>query len=305
METKLIEYILSIAKHKSISRAAEELYLTQSALNQQLLKLEKELGAPLFVRIRNHWELTDIGELYVENAKEIMQIKRQTYKQIEDMAKRWNGTITIGLTPERGIQMFTAIYPKIHAMYPETIFQPLEESVEAQIKLLDTNQLDFCFQTIYERKYKHLIYDTILYEPFYLCVPKSHRLAYHEHLAPEQYPEISLREFKNDLFTLVRKSSTMRDVLDQLFEDAGFKPKLLFESISMRTMQQLAKSGECCSVIPRFYAIETDDVSYFSLGPKASWELATVHAQNHYINNAAKDFIRLAADYWKTHLYIE
>ena len=39
METKLMEYILSIAKHRSISRAAEELYLTQSALNQQLLKL--------------------------------------------------------------------------------------------------------------------------------------------------------------------------------------------------------------------------------------------------------------------------
>ncbi|MCI8949202.1 MAG: LysR family transcriptional regulator [Lachnospiraceae bacterium] len=305
METKLIEYILSIAKHQSISRAAGELYLTQSALNQQLLKLEKELGAPLFVRIRNHWELTDIGELYVESAEEILQIKRQTYKKIEDMAKRWNGTITIGLTPERGIQMFTAIYPKIHAMYPETIFQPREESVEAQIKLLDTNQLDFSFQTIYERKYKHLIYDTILHEPFYLCVPKSHRLAYHEHLEPEQYPEISLLEFKDDLFTLVRRSSTMRDVLDQLFDHAGFKPKLLFESISMRTMQQLAKSGECCSIIPRFYAVETDDVSYFSLGPKASWELAVVHAPDHYMNNAAKDFIRLAADYWKTHLYIE
>lgn len=305
METKIMEYILSIAEHKSISRAADELYLTQSALNQQLLKLEKELGAPLFIRTRNHWELTDIGQLYVENAEKMMQIKRQTYKQIEDMAKRWNGTITIGLTPERGIQMFTAIYPKIHAMYPEVTFQPLEVSVETQINLLDTHQLDFGFQTIYERKYKHLIYDTIFYEPFYLCVPKSHRLAYQEHLRPEEYPVISLGEFKDDLFTLVRKSSTMRVVLDKLFERAGFKPKLLFESISMRTMLQLAKSGECCSVIPRFYASETDDVSYYSLGPEASWELATVHAPNHYINNAARDFISMATHYWKTHLYIE
>lgn len=305
METKMIEYILTIAKHKSISRAAEELYLTQSALNQQLLKLEKELGAPLFIRTRNHWDLTDIGELYVQKAKEILQIKQQTYKQIEDMAKRWNQKITIGLMPERGIQMFTAIYPQIHARYPEAIFQPQEETVEKQVRLLDTNQLDVGFQTIYERKYKHLIYNTILYEPFYLCVPKSHRLAYGGRLEPEQYPEISLTEFKNDLFTLVRKSSTMRVVIDKLFEKAGFQPKLLFESTSMRTMQQLAKSGQCCSIVPRFYAVEMDDVSYFSLGPDASWELCAVHAQNHYINNAAKDFIRMAADYWRTHLYIE
>ena len=69
METKLIEYIITIAKHKSISKAADELYLTQSALNQQLLKLERELGAPLFVRTRNHWELTDIGKLYEERSR--------------------------------------------------------------------------------------------------------------------------------------------------------------------------------------------------------------------------------------------
>lgn len=71
MDTKLIEYILTIAETKSIAKSAEELFLTQSALNQQLLKLEKELGAPLFVRTRNHWELTDVGTLYVEPPKKL------------------------------------------------------------------------------------------------------------------------------------------------------------------------------------------------------------------------------------------
>lgn len=57
METRLIEYILTISKEKSIFGAANALYITQSALNQQLLKLEKELGAALFIRTRNHWSL--------------------------------------------------------------------------------------------------------------------------------------------------------------------------------------------------------------------------------------------------------
>lgn len=173
MDTKMIEYILTIAEHKSIARAAEELYLTQSALNQQLLKLEKELGAPLFIRTRNHWELTDIGKLYVENSRQILQIKKQTYTQIEDMAKHWNGTITIGLTPERGIQMFTSIYPAIHAKYPDAIFQPLEAGVKTQVRMLDANQLDIGFQTIFERQYKHLVYSSILYEPFTSASPKA------------------------------------------------------------------------------------------------------------------------------------
>ena len=305
METKLIEYILTIAKYKSVSRAAEELYVTQSALNQQLLKLEKELGAPLFIRTRNHWELTEIGELYVKNSEQILQIKRQTYTQIEDMAKRWNGTITIGLTPERGIQMFTSIYPQIHALYPETTFQPLEASVASQVRMLTANQLDISFQTISERKYRHLVYKHILYEPFYLCVPKDHPLAYQEPREPKNYPEISLSLFRDELFTLVEKNSTMRPVIDQLFEAAVFKPKLLFESISMRTMRHLAESRQCCSIIPRSYASLSSHVSYFTLGPEASWELAAVYAQNHYINRAAKDFIEMASDYWNTHLYIQ
>lgn len=303
METKLIEYILTIARHKSISRAADELYLTQSALNQQLLKLERELGAPLFVRTRNHWELTDIGRLYVERSQEILDIKRQTYNQIQDMAKKWNSAITIGLTPERGIQMFTAIYPVIHAQYPEAVFQPVEATVEAQSKMMEAKELDIGFQTIFERKYKHLSYETIFFEPFYLCVPKTHPLAYREDYPPDQYPPISLGRFRDESFTLVKKSSTMRVVIDDLFRKAGFEPKLLFESTSMRSMLRLTENNQCCSIIPRYYAVPSPHVSYFSLGSDARWELAAVHAQNHYLNKAARDFVQMAAVYWRAHPY--
>lgn len=304
MDTKLIEYILTIAKHKSISRAAEELYLTQSALNQQLLKLEKELGAPVFIRTRNRWELTQVGNLYVENGRSILKIKQETYKQIEDLAARWNGTITIGLTPERGIQMFTAIYSDMHARYPETVFQPVEASVDSQIQLLNANRLDFGFQTIAEHKYQQMVYEPILQEPFYLCVPRSHPLACRQSSGPP-YPQISLEAFSGELFTLVKKTSTMRGIIDRLFEQAGFKPRLLFESTSMRAMRRLAGNGQCCTVIPRFYATAGDDVSYFSLGSQACWELCAVHAQNHYLNQAARDFIETASAYYRTHPYVE
>ena len=153
--------------------------------------------------------------------------------------------------------------------------------------------------------YKHIVYRHILCEPFYLCVPRTHPLAYQDKRAPENYPEISLTEFKDDLFTLVRRPSTLRAVIDRLFVKAGFKPKLLFESISMRTMQRLAANGQCCSIIPRYYAIEDDDVAYFTLGPESYWELSTAYAKNHYINAAMETFIRMAADYWLAHPYIE
>ncbi|MDO4620218.1 MAG: LysR family transcriptional regulator [Lachnospiraceae bacterium] len=304
MDTKTIEYMLCIAKNKNIAAAAEELYLTQSALNQQLLKLEHELGAPLFVRNRNNWELTDVGKIYIDSSREILRIKTDAYSKIQDLAKQWKGTIRIGLTPERGTQMFIALYPAIHKKYPDIVFQPCEASVDAQSKMLNSQQLDFGFQTIFEQKYKHLEYMHICDEPFYLCVPKTHPLAYKDRKKPEEYPEIDLNLFRNDYFTLVRKTSTMRIIIDRLFEHAGFKPRLLFDSVSMRGMQQLAANGLCCSIIPRYYASECDDIAYYTLGEQAHWELTVAYEKNHHINHAMRDFIHMATEYWETHPYI-
>ena len=50
MDSRQLRYMLEIEKHANISRAAESLYMTQSALNQQLLKIEEEMGTQLFER---------------------------------------------------------------------------------------------------------------------------------------------------------------------------------------------------------------------------------------------------------------
>lgn len=305
MNTKTCEYIITIAEQGSISQAAEKLFITQSALNQQLLKLENELGVPLFIRNRGRWTLTSVGEIYVEKAREMVRIKTETYSQLDDLIQKWHGTITIGLTSERGMQMFSAIYPDMHARYPDIVFQPVEANVSQQNKMLAVSQLDIAFQTIAERKYEFLSYDTILLEPFVLCVPRSHPLAYQDILTPENYPTVSLSMFQDQVFTLVRKSSNMRQMVDRLFKQAGFYPKLLFDSVGMRSMQKLAANGQCCCIVPRFYAVPSEKVAYYLLGEEAHWELVAAYRTDHYLNQATRDFINAAAAYWHTHLYVE
>ena len=85
MDLKQIEYIVKIDDEHSITRAAEKLFVTQSALNQQLLRLEKELGAPLFHRSKVDMRPTEIGQVYLDNAREILRIKQRTYNLINDM----------------------------------------------------------------------------------------------------------------------------------------------------------------------------------------------------------------------------
>ena len=111
MDLKQLEYMVQIAEKQNISRAAEKLFLTQSALNQQLLKLEKQLGTPLFYRSRSQCRPTPAGEIYLAGAREILQIKKDTYRQIGDLLEARSGRLSVGLLSGRGMDMFTSIYP--------------------------------------------------------------------------------------------------------------------------------------------------------------------------------------------------
>ena len=85
MDLKQLEYIVGIAEEKNITKAAKKLYITQSALNQTLLKLEKEIGEPLFERSKLNLYLTEIGKIYVEQAKKILEIRKETYEKIDEI----------------------------------------------------------------------------------------------------------------------------------------------------------------------------------------------------------------------------
>lgn len=79
MELRQLEYIIAIADQGNISKAAEALFITQSGLNQQLIKLEQELGIQLFYRDKHHLQMTAAGKVYVENAREIINIYSKLY----------------------------------------------------------------------------------------------------------------------------------------------------------------------------------------------------------------------------------
>lgn len=62
MELRQLEYIVAIADQGNITKAAESLFITQSGLNQQLIKLEQELGIQLFYRDKHHLQMTAAGK---------------------------------------------------------------------------------------------------------------------------------------------------------------------------------------------------------------------------------------------------
>lgn len=299
MDLKQIEYIVKIDDEHSITRAAEKLYLTQSALNQQLLRLEKDLGAQLFHRTKSDWRPTPIGEVYLENAREILRIKQQTYNIISDMAATKKGQLSIAFTPGRGSEMFTHVYPAFHKIYPNVIVEPHELSVHRQQALIARGDLDIGFQTLSERQKTNDAYIKLGSEEIFLVIPSIHPLAKMAAPAGEPFKVIDPSLLQYEPFVLMYKESTIRAITDEIFKSSGFTPNILFETASNSTILSMIQAHLCCGVIPRHYVKNAPEgTCCFSFPTHPHWDIVASYRKNAYLSNAARTFIQLAKDFW-------
>lgn len=299
MDFKQLEYIIKIAEENNITRAAEKLFITQSALNQQLLRLEKELGTPLFYRSRTNWRPTEAGEVYLKNAREIMQIKHRTYSIISDIAATKKGHLSVGFTPGRGIDMFTSVYPDFHRRYPDIVVEPHEMSVRLQQQQIAKGELDIGFMTLRECDRTGDVYQVICQEEIVAAIPEGHPLSAMAAPPGEPLTCLDLSRLRYEPFVIMYRESTSRRLTDAIFREYGFSPSVLFETSSTTTIATLVRSCICCGLIPYYY-VQKDPtgIAAFSLPDHPSWDIAVSYKRGSYLSHAAKDFIRLASDYW-------
>ncbi len=301
MNLKEIEYIVTIADEGNLTRAAEKLFITPSALTQQLVHLEKDIGMPLFIRSRNGWTPTDAGEIYLKTARKMLNMKRETYKQLQDIAQIQKGILAVGFPPDRGASMFTAVYPAFHKEYPNIRVNVYETSVRRQQQMIAQGELDIGFLTLCDYQMtddKHILIST---EELLLAVPSIHPLCANTDPAPSgEYPEIQLELFRHEPFARMYKESTVRSLSDSIFQQAGFSPTVLFETSSFRTILKMIHANLCCGLVPSVYAkTAPSNVTFFSLPTHPTRNLAASYKKGSYLSLPARYFIHLASEYWR------
>ena len=135
MDTRQLKYILTIAECGSISKAADKLFISQSGLNQQLIRIEKEMGIPLFERDTHHLATTEAGAIFLRYAQETLNREKQMHAMISDVMDGNVGEIRVNLAMEQGIELFCEIFPEFHAKYPQIELKLEDHIVADQYKL--------------------------------------------------------------------------------------------------------------------------------------------------------------------------
>ena len=302
MNLRELEYIVTLAEEKSLTRAADRLFITPSALTQQVLRLEKELHTNLFLRSRNGWQPTQAGEIYLDAARKMLFMKQDAYKQIQDIGARKAYSISIGLPPERGSAIFSAIFPRFQKEFPDITIHLREASVFSQQDLLASGQLDLGFMTLADSQKTQDAYITLQKEEILIAVPDTYPDELLMPTAPQgnsPYPIIPLARLKNEPFAMMSGSSTLRGIQEEIFRKNQIQPMVNFETARAKTIFEMISYSLCCSLVCEYHVLsqKPQKAKIFAMPDHPYWEIAASYRKGKYVSAAEKYLIQLVKQY--------
>ena len=164
-----LNYVLCIAKHQNMTKAAQELFISQPTLSKHLGKLERELGIKLFSRVDNCYIPTYAGRRYMEYASGVLELTRDWEKELADLRSQNDGELNVAFPLMRSSCMIPRILPAFRRIHPNIRLNFLEETYAIQERLLTDSRIDFAIFSDGSLNPK-LEYETLGHEEILLAV---------------------------------------------------------------------------------------------------------------------------------------
>ncbi|MFC2684913.1 MAG: LysR family transcriptional regulator [Limosilactobacillus oris] len=142
MELRVLRYFLTVAQKRNITKAAQELLISQPTLSKQLADLEDELGVQLFIRGHRQITLTDEGEYLQARAKEIIQLVDQTALNIKGQ-QVISGTISIGAGESIAMERIMRVLSEIIKDYSDVKVRLISGNADEMETALQHGSIDF------------------------------------------------------------------------------------------------------------------------------------------------------------------
>ena len=230
MNLKEQQYVCTLARCRNLSRAAEALFISPSALSVYISNLEKNLGVPLFKRVgkEKSFVLTSIGEEYVQRAEKMLEMKAE----FDDLLKREQKkqpVIRIGIQQRRAISMVPEVLARFKGRYPdvELVFHDL---VVADLKqMFKENAIDFMVSNFLE-ELPDTVYHEIAKEPVLLALPDTHpAIQYAYSVEGDAFQHLDLSYLDWETFIVPLPDQSMRRTVDRIFRENHIHPKRLIE----------------------------------------------------------------------------
>jgi DNA-binding transcriptional LysR family regulator len=292
MELRHLRTIAAVARHGSFTKAAEELYLAQSAISQQIRRLETELGVEVFRRTSRSVELTAEGRVILGYAQRVLAEVDGLHSELEELTGLLRGQLRIGGVYPTGPYDLFGMLADFRAEHPGVAIHMVEDTQDGVLEALRADDLDCAFTALNPDALGNEFAATLLWEEeIVVALPVGHPLC--------ARGQVTFEELAAEDLIAYRENSALRRRLERTMAERGLEPRNAFVCTEMGAVRGLASKGLGVAVIPRSVAEQPGPpIELRPIGPeRLTWPIALVWRASRRQTPAGKAFLKVALDY--------
>lgn len=239
MELDQLRYFLQVARRGNITRAAEDMMISQPALSRSIQKLEEELGQPVFERKTRSVSLTEAGTLLQARAQQVLSILEDTKAEITDDGV--SGRVRVGAIPTIAPYFLPQVLRQFSAAYPKATLVVQENTTDLLLKSCTQGEIDMAIVAL-PVPVKYLEVEELFEEELLLVLPPEHELV--------DKPKIRLVDVEPFPFVLLDEAHCLSDNIVSLCRQRSFQPVAVERTSQLAMVQELVSLSHGVSMIP-------------------------------------------------------
>jgi len=290
MQLETLKIFCDLVETKSLSRAAERNFVTQSAVSQQVRGLEEKFKRRLLERMRGGREvgLTEEGEVFYQESRQIVNAYAQLEERMRTLTGTVSGTVHVATVYSIGLHELPAVIRRFMGEHPEAKID-LEYSRTTRIVrdvLAGTVELGV---VAYPEKKRGLSIIPLGGDRLVLICPPGHPLAKHK--------KVRARDLNNQDFVLFERDIPTRRATDKIMRAHGVTLRRVAEFDNIETIKRAVEVGIGVAIVPSPSVIDEARVGSLAVVAlaEAEWtrSVGVIYRSDRTLGTAAKKFIQL------------
>jgi DNA-binding transcriptional LysR family regulator len=245
LDLRQLEVFLGVIEHRTVTRAAEKLYVSPGAISLQLQNLAAELKTPLFVRSGKNIVPTPAAERLAVHVREVLRRVREIRQDFGSSAEQDRHPFHFASGATTLIYRLGNPLRAIRKRFPDADLHITVAPTEKIVSGLLDHHFDLGLISLPLENPALTILP--LFEEELLLIRPLHRAS-----APEALETIRPEELKGVPFLLFPPDSNMRDLIDRFFADIGVQPRVTMEADDTEVIKRMVEAGFGYSILPQF-----------------------------------------------------
>ncbi|MBW4694229.1 MAG: LysR family transcriptional regulator [Lyngbya sp. HA4199-MV5] len=292
MELRQLHYFLAVAEELSFSRAARQLNMAQPPLTRQIRQLEQELDVQLFERNSRRVELTEVGTVFVEEARRILEQVEQSVGITQRASRGEVGRLVVAFEGSSAYDVIPLSLKAYRERFPDVEVVVLGMTTNQQIEALHNSQIQLGFVVPpLQGQVEDLEVEAVIQASLIVALPESHKLT--------AKSTIKVRSLAKEALILGQRHSGcgFYDQVIAVCRRAGFSPLIRQEVNEMQVLLGLVAAGFGIAILPESARqFQRSGVVYRELQPASSEVALAIMWQRNNQSSVLQAFLNVVRE---------